>query len=254
MALKVVSRRAVDKQEEREKGKKGKRREDVTLSESNNDSASSNDSTSTFEEPTSFSNQIAPIYSNFPITEFYSVGLQGSLPKELYDLCKHILDLNIEVSPVNAFYKGTTMPDIQQQVALRKTFGAQFGEFSSREDKLVLSTLPDLITSKVVSSSTALFNALRQVQVEPSLERFKFTLNIIGLYFGQKLPERIAAQVCDRLVCLIFWSLTGQMELKSRNLPSFLGQPSNLSESSVCTDVNSTLCHSQPKKGCQLVS
>ena len=202
MALKVVNIHAENKKGQEEEGgdkSKKKRREDVTLSESNNDSASSNESTSTFEE-SFFSNQIAPIYSNFPITEFYSVGIRGSLPKELYNLSKHILDLDIEVSPVNAYYKGTSMPDIQQQVALRKTFGVQFGEFSSNEDKQMLSILPELITSKVVSSSTALFNALRQVQVEPSLVKFKFTLNIVGLYAGQKLPERIATQVCDRLV------------------------------------------------------
>ena len=108
-------------------------REDITLSESNNDSSSSSNDSS-LEEPASLNNQLAPIYSNFPITEFYSVGLQGNLPKELYNLSKHILDLDIEVSPVNAYYKNTTMPDIQQQVALRRTFGAQFGEFSSSED------------------------------------------------------------------------------------------------------------------------
>ena len=103
----------VNKKEETMKSKK--KREDITLSESNNDSSScSNDSS--LEELASLHNQVAPIYSNFPITEFYSVGLQGNLPKELYNLSKHILDLDIEVSPVNAYYKNTTMPDIQQKV------------------------------------------------------------------------------------------------------------------------------------------
>ena len=244
MLLKVVN---ADRKGQENKTRRT-RREDVTLNESNNDSASSNDSSITFEaEP---SNQIAPIYSNFPITEFYSIGHQGDLPKELYKLLKHILDLNIEVSPVNAYYKGTTIPNIQQQVALRKTFGAQFGEFSHSEDKQVLSTLRDHITSKVVSSALSLFNALRQVQVETSLDE-RFTLNIVGLYFGRRLPERIGAQVCDRLVCLIFRNLTGKMETTSKNLPKYLGPPSNLPEDS--SFINSTLCHSQPKKGSPLL-
>ena len=79
MALKVVDMNA-NKKEETTKSKK--KREDITLSESNHDSSSSSNDSS-LEEPASPHNQVAPIYSNFPITEFYSVGLHGNLTKEL---------------------------------------------------------------------------------------------------------------------------------------------------------------------------
>ena len=74
MALKVVDMNA-NKKEETMKSKK--KRE-----ESNNDSSSSSNDSS-LEEPASLHHQVAPIYSNFPITEFYSVGLHGNLTKEL---------------------------------------------------------------------------------------------------------------------------------------------------------------------------
>ena len=254
MALKVVSKTrqeknrhedsALDENQRSKMGKtrtRSKKREDITLSESNNDSLSSNESTCSLPEPPILPTT-APIYSNFPITDFYSLHshLDERLPKTVYQLCRHILYLDIEVSPVNAFYKGAFMPDIEKQVELVKTFGAQFGVFSKEEDKKLETFLDKLLSSNVVFVSPKdLFTALRQVQLEADLKEYKFTLNIVGLYVGQQLPDRIAAQLCDRLLCLLFHKLTGQREVWSRNI----------SEDSFFSNLNSTLRNGKPRQG-----
>ena len=63
--------------------------------------------------------------------------------------------------------------------------------------------------------------------------QFRPILNIVGLFFGQDLPDRLAIQLCYRATLLIDWRLEGT--------PARPLAPSTSSSSSYV--VNSTLNH-----------
>ena len=177
--------------------------------------------------------RLVPIYSNFPITQFYRVGGRGAMPPVLFTLANHIISLNIEVSPLNACYTKHCMPEAGEQATLSATFGADFGPFTGEEDGRILARVQHLVTSGVITSSRALSTALRLVQELPTMCQFRPTLNIVGLFFGQDLPDRLAIQLCYRATLLIDWTLEGT---PARSKP-----PSSSSSSSYV--VNSTLNH-----------
>jgi hypothetical protein len=151
----------------------------------------------------------------------------------LENLCRHVLALDVSVSPLNqastnAFMMETRqeftevsiyMPEMGGQESWRSQlearYGLRVGKWVEWEDAKLLARNAELGAAGLLPGGAGrLAEELNKQNGRkgPSMQRDPSARNILGLYIGQDLPHRLAFESCQRLVELV----TGDSILRRR--------------------------------------
>ena len=136
------------------------------------------------------------------IKDLYRRPRKSSVPQSLLSVCKFIFSQNISVSQLNCAYTGNCVPrSKEERNNLRKLFGASFGKHSEGECKILEERFASLVESKVVMDRAEFCSDLVRYCSEESSARC--VRNIVGLYVGQDIPNKLAAAHISRIIKLV---------------------------------------------------
>jgi len=138
------------------------------------------------------------------ITDIYCPPDPDIITGELYNVVMHILDENITMSNANTVWTGNCVPKKEEREKLSQLYDVRFFNFTEHEDDCILKRLKSLKDTKVISNMNEFATQLKaQNGNNHKLEKDKATRNIVGLYVGQDLPNRLAHSVSQRLLFLM---------------------------------------------------
>jgi len=141
---------------------------------------------------------------NSVISDIYCPPNPEIITGELYNVVMYILKKNINVSMVNTVWTRNTLPSEFQDREKMEKLGVKFGKFTEEEDACIQARIKFLIDNKVISNlkefTTQLNNQNGNLHIHA---KNKATRNIVGLFIGRDLPDRLAHEVTQRLVFLI---------------------------------------------------
>jgi len=151
-----------------------------------------------------------PMKKIVTIKDLYRTPKRKKVPTVLYEACKFIFSQNVEVSALNIAYTGHCVPgDRDYRRLLRREYKAKFGRYHDEQDSMLLERFDTLVQHGVVEDKEEFCNFLNiycngKDQKELMKNRRSIGVrNIVGLYVGQDMPNKIAAVHCLRLIRLV---------------------------------------------------
>jgi len=144
------------------------------------------------------------------IRDLYRMPKRKKVPTVLYETCRFILEQEIPVSPLNIAYRGFSVPsELSDRDYLRRKFGAR-NCYHEEQDQLILRRFETLVENGIVVDKKEFCEFLNQYCSGKDRKEFLKTKsrtigvrNIVGLYVGQDIPNKMAWCHCQRLLKLI---------------------------------------------------
>jgi len=122
---------------------------------------------------------------------------------QLYKVVMYILEENITVCKLNAVYTDS-FPVKQMRDYLVQKLNANINFFTEEEDLKIRKRFKSLVDMKLVNNPKEFINQLNEQNGRVGMrKKNKATRNIVGLFLGQDLKNRIAHTVCQRMIYLI---------------------------------------------------
>merc|ERR1719508_49855 len=139
------------------------------------------------------------------IKEIYFPPDPAIITGQLYKVVMYILNENIPVNQLNTVWTKNCQPNTKEtRHYLKNKYNAIFRHFTEEEDTLILTRLKFLVDSKVIINAKAFLDQLNDQNGKTrTREKEKATRNIVGLYVGQDLENRIAHVITQRLIFLL---------------------------------------------------
>jgi len=147
------------------------------------------------------------------VQNMYRLPKKKKVPRVIYNVCRYIFAQNIQVSDLNKKYTGHCVPrDKKYRGHLRRKYGAKFGRYYQEQDNMILSRFEELVTQGIVQD-IQIFCRLLGVHCNGKDQKKLYksqrnidVRNVIGLFVGQDMPEKLAAVHCLRLIKLVLGS------------------------------------------------
>jgi len=147
------------------------------------------------------------------INELYRMPKQSKVSAQIFSACKFIMEQQVEVSLLNRVYRGHCVPKERWfRKELRRKYNAKFGNYNHEQDEMILKRFRSLVSEVITDGNPREF--LQSVldtccgKDLAELHKSKFRTigvrNIIGLYVGQDIPNKIAFIHFCRLIKLAF--------------------------------------------------
>ena len=156
----------------------------------------------------------APDLSNdriVTIKDMYKVPSRSKTPGSIFAVCVHILNKDIEVSPLNrACNDHSWIRDRNNREELRRKYGAKFRAHNDHQDSLILKRFAELKKANLFNDYSEFCNLLKKftslkerTKSQHKKKRNMRVRNIIGLFVGQDIPDKLAYYNYDRLLYLV---------------------------------------------------
>jgi len=131
------------------------------------------------------------------IKEIYFPPDPAIITGQLYKVVMYILNENIPVNQLNTVWT----QNCQRNTKETRHY---FRHFTEEEDTLILTRLKFLTDSKIITNAKSFLDQLNDQNGKTrTREKEKATRNIVGLYVGQDLQNRIAHVITQRLIFLL---------------------------------------------------
>jgi len=141
------------------------------------------------------------------IKDIYFAPDPAIITGQLYKVVMYILDENITVSKLNAVYTANCFPGIKKtRDYLIEKHNANIRFFTEEEDMKIRIRFKYLVDMKIVTNPKEFIKQLNEQNGKEKdfhRKKDKATRNIVGLYLGQDLDNRIAHIICQRLIYLL---------------------------------------------------
>ena len=117
----------------------------------------------------------------------------------------YILEQNITISKLNAVYTACCFPNSKKmRDYLEQKHNAKVSFFTDGEDMEIRTKFKSLVDMKIVPKPKEFIKQLNDQNGKGTdKSKDKATRNIVGLFLGQELENRIAHTVCQRLIYLL---------------------------------------------------
>ena len=143
------------------------------------------------------------------IRDIYRMPQKSKTPASIYATVAHILNQEVEVSPLNRSCRDyTNIRSKAYRDELRRKYGAKLRKHTDHEDHLILKRFAKLKKAEVFKDfnefceSVVKFCSKKEMKNHKGRRNLKVR-NIIGLYVGQDLPHKLAYYNYDRLITLV---------------------------------------------------
>jgi len=143
------------------------------------------------------------------VKDLYQIPTR-KVPASLFKVCRYIIEENVEVSALNTVYMGNCVPnDRCLRKKLSKDFKAKFGKYTKYEDDLILNRFNHLLREEVIEDGREFLKMMMKTccgKDQTNLKSHGRTLgarNILGLYIGQDIPNKLAFTNYNRLLKLV---------------------------------------------------
>jgi len=152
------------------------------------------------------------VHNNNTVTigDLYKLPKKRAVPPVLRNACKFIFSQAVAVSELNTAYTGHCVPRGREyRGILRRKYGAKFGRYYEEQDTMLLSRFNTLVQQGVVEDKEEFCHFLNiYCSGKDQAELMKSTRNIgirniVGLFIGQDIPQKLAAVHCLRLIKLV---------------------------------------------------
>ena len=147
------------------------------------------------------------------IKTLYRLPSRKKVPMVLFRACQFIFTQEVPVSPLNIEYRGHCVPREEERAQLRAKYGARFGGYYDEQDDGICRRFLTLMENHVVEDRMQFCRDLdeycsgkNQLELIRTSRRTIGVRNIVGLYVGQDIPNKIAFIHCQRLVRLVLGS------------------------------------------------
>lgn len=140
------------------------------------------------------------------IQDIYCPPEPAIITGQLYNAVMYILKENIPINNVNTVWTKNCQPHKETRDYLSKVYNVIFSFFTDEEDEKILTRFRYLVDNQIITKPKEFLKQLNDqngMVVRGDHEMDKATRNIVGLYVGQDLPNRIAHIVTQRLVFLL---------------------------------------------------
>ena len=145
------------------------------------------------------------------IKDLYKIPKKSKTPGPIFAACVHILNKNVSVSSLNrACKEHTWIKNRTYREELRRKYGAKFRAHNDHQDSLILKRFAELKKANLIKDFNDFCSLLEKFTSRQELHRGKHSQkrnmrvrNIIGLYVGQDIPEKLAYYNYDRLLYLV---------------------------------------------------
>merc|ERR1719508_227233 len=139
------------------------------------------------------------------IKDIYFPPNPAIITGQLYKVVMYILDENIPVNQLNTYWTQNCQPNTKEtRHYLTNKYNAIFRHFTEEEDTLILTRIKFLVDSKIITNAKAFLDQLNDQNGKAhTREKEKTTRNIVGLYVGQDIQNRIAHVITQRLIFLL---------------------------------------------------
>ena len=143
------------------------------------------------------------------IRDIYRMPQKSKTPASIYATVAHILNQEVEVSPLNRSCRDyTNIRSKAYRDELSRKYGAKLKKHMDHEDHLILKRFAELKRAEVFKDSNEFcesvvkFCSKKEMKNHKDRQNMKVR-NIIGLYVGQDLPHKLAYYNYDRLITLV---------------------------------------------------
>jgi len=138
------------------------------------------------------------------ITDIYCPPDPEIIQGELYNVVMYILNKNISISEANTYWTNNCNPSDKELKGNLEKLGVRLFNFTEQEDACIQSRIKLLVDTKVISNIKEFTTQLNNQNGNTHRNtKDKATRNIVGLYVGQDLPNRLAHTVTQRLIFLL---------------------------------------------------
>ena len=145
------------------------------------------------------------------IKDLYKLPSRSKTPGPIFAVCVHILSKHIEVSPLNrACKKHFWIRKRNHREELRRKYGARFRAHNDHQDSLILKRFAELKKANLFNdfeefcSLLKKFTSFKERTRSNHKDKRNMRLrNIIGLFVGQDIPDKLAFHNYDRLLYLV---------------------------------------------------
>jgi len=141
--------------------------------------------------------------NNCVITDIYCPPDPEIITGELYNVVMYILNKNINVSLINTVWTNSNVPSTYDSREKMTRLGAKLSKFTEEEDACIAARIKFLVDTKVISDLKEFITQLNNQNGNThKQEKDKATRNIVGLFLGRDLPDRLAHEVTQRYIFL----------------------------------------------------
>ena len=138
------------------------------------------------------------------IADIYCPPNPEIITGELYNVVMYILNENISISMANAVWTHSCMPTDVKSKEKMLNLGVKINKFTEEEDSFIHARIKFLKDNKVISNMKEFVTQLNNQNGNTHKhEKDKATRNIVGLFIGKDLPNRLAHEVTQRLIYLV---------------------------------------------------
>jgi len=138
------------------------------------------------------------------IADIYCPPNPEIITGELYNVVMYILNENISISMANAVWTHSCMPTDVKSKEKMLNLGVKMNKFTEEEDSFIHERIKFLKDNKVISNMKEFVTQLNNQNGNTHKhEKDKATRNIVGLFIGKDLPNRLAHEVTQRLIYLV---------------------------------------------------
>ena len=145
------------------------------------------------------------------IKDMYKLPSRSKTPGPIFAVCLHILNKDVEVSPVNiACNDHSWIRNRNNREELRRKYGAKFRAHNDHQDSLILKRFAWLKKANLFNDFNEFCNLLKKftslkerTKSQHKKKRNMRVRNIIGLFVGQDIPDKLAYYNYDRLLYLV---------------------------------------------------
>ena len=147
------------------------------------------------------------------IRELYTIPEKNVIGAKLHAICRHILNQNILISPLNQEYTANSLGHHSLVLGAWKTqleerYKMKVGYWTDEEDNLLRSRCDELMEEGLCDSGIELADFINSQTGSKSSKRPEIrkrdpsARNVVGLYLGMDLPHRTGFECSQRLVHL----------------------------------------------------
>ena len=158
--------------------------------------------------------ELAKVEQSCGIRELYTIPEKNVIGPRLHAICRHILNTNILVSPLNQEYTENSHGHHSLVVGawrsqLEERYKMKSGFWREDEDKLLRSRCDELVGEGLCDNGNDLADLINSQTGSAKSRRPKkgsrdpSARNVVGLYLGMDLPHRTAFECSQRLVQLV---------------------------------------------------
>ena len=158
--------------------------------------------------------EIPKVEKSCGIRELYTIPEKNVIGPKLHAICRHILNTNILISPLNQEYSENSHGHHRLvlgawRTQLEERYKMKVGFWREDEDKLLMTRCDELVDEGLCNSQNELAELINSQTGSTRSRRPNKKLrdpsarNVVGLYLGMDLPHRTAFECSQRLVHLL---------------------------------------------------